>query len=220
MAQVAVKFHVSNGDKTVEPCVGDGLDERVKAIPFHSIFQFLPLLGHGAWKGTIPDDHDITFFPLGQTLVILGGNRRIGRVTAVLTPLMAGVYVLGADVILALNAEAVLPTLALIVVTAVVGASIVQRQGLGVLRRAEARMRANEPPVAELFDGLCIFFAGALLLTPGFVTDSVGALLLVPPVRRWLLGLIGSRFATRGSYASFGFSNGSGWPCCSPNLKT
>ena len=52
-------------------------------------------------------------------------------------------------------------------------------------------------PARELFDGLCLLVAGALLLTPGFVTDSVGALLFVPPLRNALRRAIGRYIAAR-----------------------
>ena len=76
-----------------------------------------------------------------------------------------------------------LPTVAVLVLVSVVGAWLVKREGLGVLRRARARMRSGEVPGAELTDGVLILFAGALLLTPGFLTDVLGILLLLPPVR-------------------------------------
>ena len=71
----------------------------------------------------------------------------------------------------------------------VVGAYLVKREGLNAWRRAQAQLRAGEIPAAELVDGALILFAGALLLTPGFVTDLVGLLLLIPAMRffprRW-----------------------------------
>lgn len=82
------------------------------------------------------------------------------------------------------------PTLGLIVLSAVVGTSVLRRQGFGVLARARRQMEQGVMPVAEVFEGLCLLVAGVLLLTPGFLTDAAGALLLVPPVRallyRWL----------------------------------
>jgi len=77
-------------------------------------------------------------------------------------------------------------TLALIVLTAVAGAWMLRRQGLAVLRRAQRQMQEGTAPVGEVFEGFCLVIAGALLLTPGFLTDGVGALLLVPPVRSFL----------------------------------
>jgi UPF0716 protein FxsA len=78
------------------------------------------------------------------------------------------------------------PTLALIVVSAVIGAWIMRQQGIGVLRRAQQQLAAGVLPVMEVFEGLCLLVAGALLLTPGFFTDALGALLLVPAARRAL----------------------------------
>jgi UPF0716 protein FxsA len=78
------------------------------------------------------------------------------------------------------------PTLVIVVLTAVAGAALLRRQGLDTLRRAEASLARGEAPVAEVFDGLCLLLAGALLLTPGFVTDAVGGLLFLPALRAWL----------------------------------
>lgn len=74
-------------------------------------------------------------------------------------------------------------TIAVLVVVSMVGAALVKREGLGVLRRAQQRMDAGQVPGRELVDGVLVLFAGALLLTPGFLTDCVGVLLLLPPVR-------------------------------------
>lgn len=103
------------------------------------------------------------------------------------------------------------PTIALVVLTAVVGAVLLRWQGFGLLRRARAMLLAGELPAIEMLEGALIVVAGALLLVPGFVTDTVGFLLLVPWVRRgailWFLsrrGLIGAagprREPPRGPY--------------------
>ena len=78
------------------------------------------------------------------------------------------------------------PTLACIFATAIIGVAILRRQGFTVLRRAYEVTHAGQMPVAEAFDGFCLVIAGAFLLVPGFVTDAIGFLLLVPAVRRWL----------------------------------
>ena len=82
-----------------------------------------------------------------------------------------------------------LPTILLLVVISITGGILVKRQGLGAWRRAQAQLRAGEMPAAELVDGALILAAGALLLTPGFVTDAVGLVLLIPAARffprRW-----------------------------------
>jgi UPF0716 protein FxsA len=78
------------------------------------------------------------------------------------------------------------PTLALIILTAVVGAWLLRRQGVAVLRRAQQQMQQGGMPIVEVFEGFCLVIAGALLLAPGFLTDTAGALLLLPPVRAFL----------------------------------
>jgi UPF0716 protein FxsA len=78
------------------------------------------------------------------------------------------------------------PTLALIVLTAVIGVVIMRWQGIGVMLRAQRQLAEGSLPVVEVFEGLCLVVAGGLLLIPGFFTDAVGALLLLPPVRRAL----------------------------------
>lgn len=75
------------------------------------------------------------------------------------------------------------PTLGLIVLTAVLGTWQLRAQGLATLNRARQQIDQGVLPAHELFDGLCLLVAGALLLTPGFVTDATGFLLFLPPVR-------------------------------------
>ena len=89
------------------------------------------------------------------------------------------------------------PTLTLIVLTAVLGTWQLQAQGLATLARARTLLERGEMPARELFDGLCLLIAGALLLTPGFVTDSIGALLFVPALRRALRHALGRYVAAR-----------------------
>ena len=75
------------------------------------------------------------------------------------------------------------PTLATIILTAMAGTALLRQQGLATLQRVRESLEANRFPMAEVFDGLCLLVAGALLLTPGFVTDAAGLLLFVPAVR-------------------------------------
>lgn|SRR5690606_251294 len=91
------------------------------------------------------------------------------------------------------------PTLLGIFLTAILGAALVRRQGFETLRRSRASFDRNELPVAELFDGLCLLAAGALLLTPGFLTDAVGFLLLLPPLRGLLRRLLWAELQRRGA---------------------
>ena len=82
------------------------------------------------------------------------------------------------------------PTIGIVIVTAVIGTAMLRQQGLATLQRARSELAAQRLPVKEIFDGLCLLVAGALLLTPGFVTDTFGFILLLPPLRlilgRWL----------------------------------
>jgi UPF0716 protein FxsA len=78
------------------------------------------------------------------------------------------------------------PTLALIILTAAGGAWVLRRQGIAVLRRAQQQMQQGSVPIVEVFEGACLVVAGALLLTPGFLSDTAGAMLLLPPVRALL----------------------------------
>lgn len=80
-----------------------------------------------------------------------------------------------------------LATLALILLTAAVGASLVRAQGLVTYQAVQGALQQGELPAAEMIEGLCLLVAGALLLTPGFLTDAVGFFLLTPPLRRWLI---------------------------------
>jgi UPF0716 protein FxsA len=78
------------------------------------------------------------------------------------------------------------PTLALIVLSAVLGAWIIRLQGISVMVRAQRELAEGSLPVLRAFEGLCLAIAGVLLITPGFFTDAIGALLLVHAVRRML----------------------------------
>ena len=70
--------------------------------------------------------------------------------------------------------------------TAALGVMIVRLQGMVVMARARENMMRGEPLVAEMIHGMFLFLAGVLLLIPGFLTDAVGALFLLPPVRSYL----------------------------------
>ena len=81
-------------------------------------------------------------------------------------------------------------TLALVILTGAVGVSLARWQGLQVLARLRGELARGRMPAPELVDGFLILVAGALLVTPGLITDSVGFFLLVPPgraaLKRWV----------------------------------
>ncbi|MFN3215091.1 MAG: FxsA family protein [Acidimicrobiales bacterium] len=104
----------------------------------------------------------------------------------------------------------VLETLGLLIVVSIVGAWLVKAQGIGLVRRVQAKLASGEMPGKELVDGALIVFAGALMLTPGFVTDTVGLLLLLPPTRAIVRTFLMKRFTVMADakVASFGFGPG------------
>lgn len=75
------------------------------------------------------------------------------------------------------------PVLGLVVATAIAGAALLRSQGLAALNSAQESLARGEFPIAQVFDGVCLLLAGALLLTPGFLTDALGLLLFVRPLR-------------------------------------
>ncbi len=83
-----------------------------------------------------------------------------------------------------------LPTVLLVVLTAVAGAFLTKLEGLRTLRRMQRQIMVGQMPAEELIDSVLICVAGVLLLTPGFLTDTFGFWILIPPTRkvfkRWL----------------------------------
>ena len=75
------------------------------------------------------------------------------------------------------------PTIALVLITAFVGASLVRSQGLQTLMSVQNRLQQGELPAQQIFEGVMLAVAGVLLLTPGFMTDALGMLVLLPAPR-------------------------------------
>jgi UPF0716 protein FxsA len=84
-------------------------------------------------------------------------------------------------------------TFGLILLTGFVGAALARAQGVSTLRRLQSELAQGRPPAAAILDGVLILVAGALLLTPGVLTDAVGFALLVPPVRAGVRKLVWAR---------------------------
>lgn len=93
------------------------------------------------------------------------------------------------------GAIGVAPTILLCIASAVLGATIVRHQGLQTLARLQERLRQGELPTDELAEGAALLAAGLLLITPGFFTDAVGFILLIPPARRWIILWLGRHFS-------------------------
>jgi UPF0716 protein FxsA len=84
----------------------------------------------------------------------------------------------------------VLNTIGLLVAVSIVGAWLAKRQGLGVLRRIQATTARGHAPSREVADGALILLAGALMIAPGFISDAIALLLLIPPTRAVFRGAV------------------------------
>jgi UPF0716 protein FxsA len=81
------------------------------------------------------------------------------------------------------QAIGVLPTIALLIADSILGSILMRSQGRAAWRRFNEALAEGRAPAREVLDGVLVIFGGAFLLTPGFVTDVLGALLLLPPTR-------------------------------------
>jgi len=95
------------------------------------------------------------------------------------------------------DAIGVLPTLLLLAVDSVLGSLLLRSQGRAVWRRFNETMAAGRVPHQELQHGIAVIFGGALLVTPGFLSDVLGLLLLLPPTRAVILRLVMRRMSRR-----------------------
>lgn len=89
------------------------------------------------------------------------------------------------------------PTLAIVLVTALIGSNVVRHQGRGALQDLQQSFSTMRDPSEPLAHGAMILLAGALLVTPGFFTDSVGFALLFPKVRTWVMAYARKRITVQ-----------------------
>jgi len=94
-------------------------------------------------------------------------------------------------------------TVVLIVLTAALGTFLLRREGFATLFRARQKMGAGALPAQEMAEGIMLAFAGALLLTPGFVTDVIGFSLLSHSVRRYVITKFSGQFQFVGGSGGF-----------------
>ena len=106
-------------------------------------------------------------------------------------------------------------TIVLVLLTAFIGINLLRYQGLSTLSRATWRMQSGQIPAQEMLEGILLAVGGALLLTPGFVTDTIGFLLLVPFTRQFFASRLMGRFksfasanVTGGGFGAGDFSKG------------
>ncbi|MBW3111743.1 MULTISPECIES: FxsA family protein [Bacillaceae] len=88
--------------------------------------------------------------------------------------------------LLVLSGQAIglVPTVLLIITTGILGAYLAKKQGIETIRKAQRDMQYGQLPGDAIMDGLCILVGGVVLLTPGFITDAIGFLLLLPATRK------------------------------------
>ena len=89
------------------------------------------------------------------------------------------------------------PTIILVVLTAVIGAGLLRQQGLSTLARLQQNMGQGKLPAQELIEGVLLAVGGALLMTPGFLTDTIGFLCLIPFSRKFIAQNIMKRSADK-----------------------
>ena len=107
-----------------------------------------------------------------------------------------------------------LPTIILVVLTAVIGAGLLRQQGLSTLARLQQNMSQGKIPAQEMVEAVLLAVGGALLMTPGFVTDTIGFLCLLPFSRQFIASNIIKRSAMTigASVGGFGGGGGQGSP--------
>jgi UPF0716 protein FxsA len=94
----------------------------------------------------------------------------------------------------------ILETIVVLVGVSMLGAWLAKREGLEVLRRLQGTVAAGRVPSPEIVDGALILFAGALLITPGFLSDCLGVVLLFPPTRAALRSMVLRRIRAGGGF--------------------
>ena len=88
-------------------------------------------------------------------------------------------------------------TIGLVILTGIIGAYLARREGLKAWRRLEKSLHEGVSPADELIEALLILIAGAVLITPGLLTDLFGFGLLIPPIRKWVRNKLSRHFHSR-----------------------
>jgi UPF0716 protein FxsA len=83
-----------------------------------------------------------------------------------------------------------LPTVVLVIVTAMIGVSLLRAQGFNTMAKFQKEVATGQLPATTMLEGVALIFGGALLLTPGFLTDSIGFLCLIPFTRQAIIAWI------------------------------
>ena len=91
-------------------------------------------------------------------------------------------------------------TIIIIIITGIIGAVLVKSQGITILNKALEEIKSNKIPIFSIFEGIAILIAGAFLLTPGFLTDTLGCILLIPKTRNLIISYIATHLKKRTVY--------------------
>ena len=91
-------------------------------------------------------------------------------------------------------------TILIIIITGIVGAILVKSQGITIFNKALEEVKLNKIPIFSIFEGIAILIAGAFLLTPGFLTDTLGCILLLPKTRNIIINFITLRLKKKAMY--------------------
>ena len=91
-------------------------------------------------------------------------------------------------------------TIIIIIITGIIGAILVKSQGITILNKALEEIKSNKIPILSIFEGIAILIAGAFLLTPGFLTDTLGCILLIPKTRNLIISYITTHLKKRTVY--------------------
>ena len=91
-------------------------------------------------------------------------------------------------------------TIIIIIITGIIGAILVKSQGITILNKALEEIKSNKIPIFSIFEGIAILIAGAFLLTPGFLTDTLGCILLIPKTRNLIISYITTHLKKRTVY--------------------
>ena len=103
-----------------------------------------------------------------------------------------------------------LPTILLVMLTAVLGVWLIRQQGLSTLTKGISRLNQAEIPAAEIIEGILLAMAGAFLITPGFLTDFIGFTITIPVTRRIIALMLLKSLSARVEFRTNTFDLGSG----------
>lgn len=113
---------------------------------------------------------------------------------------LIGIPILEISVFVEVGGEiGALNTIILTILTAVAGMALLRKQGITVLMQAQATLQKGESPVNEILNGILLAIAGLFLLIPGFVTDGIGFLLFLPPLRSLVASWLGRNVSLSGT---------------------